>query len=167
MQLLQDLLAQVANVLLPIVVVGLLLMIGWALLALGGFAREALDRRTGHAARQQQRAAALQATTPAERRADLDRLELQLGRSVDRAAFAARLAPMFGLAGTLIPLGPALRQLGKGDLQQFGDHLVVAFSTTVAGLLVCGIGYWIAGTRGHWYERDLRELERLLEAGHG
>lgn len=164
MQMLQDLLAQIANVLLPAVVIGLLSLIGWALLALGGFAREALDRRRGAALPLSPQP--LAALDPPARRAELDRIELRLGRIVDRAAFAARLAPMLGLAGTLIPLGPALRQLGKGDLQQFGDNLVVAFSTTIAGLLVCGIGYWIASVRGHWYEHDLRQLERSAGVEH-
>lgn len=47
----------------------------------------------------------------------------------------ARVAPMFGLMGTLIPLGPGLIALGQGDTKTLSDSLLIAFDTTVAGLI--------------------------------
>ena len=53
----------------------------------------------------------------------------------------ARLGPMLGLMGTLIPMGPALVGLAAGDIVAMAENLQVAFSTTVVGLFVGGTGF--------------------------
>lgn len=47
----------------------------------------------------------------------------------------AKLSPMLGLMGTLIPLGPGLAALGDGDVKILSTAMSVAFDTTVLGLL--------------------------------
>jgi len=54
-----------------------------------------------------------------------------------------------GLVGTLLPLGPGLMALNDGNLGMLSSQLVVAFSTTVVGLLIGGISYAIAMARAH------------------
>ncbi len=51
----------------------------------------------------------------------------------------AKLGPMIGLMGTLIPMGPALVGLAQGDIASMAQNMQVAFSTTVVGktTLVC------------------------------
>lgn len=155
-----DLLSAVTNALLWPAVLGLLALIAWTAIDLGAFAREALHRRHGadRLARTLARVAA--AHDPNEA---LESLEQSLSRTVARNAFVARFAPMLGLAGTLIPLGPGLARLHNGNLGAFAEQLTIAFATTVAGIAVCGASYWIAGVRGRWYEADLRAVERRLE----
>ena len=51
----------------------------------------------------------------------------------------ARLAPMFGLLGTLIPLGPGIIALGQGDTQTLSPSLLTAFDTTIAGLSAAAV----------------------------
>ena len=75
----------------------------------------------------------------------------------------ARVAPMFGLMGTLIPLGPGLIALGQGDTKTLSDSLLIAFDTTVAGLVTGAISYVISGIRKGWYERYMVALETLME----
>lgn len=76
---------------------------------------------------------------------------------------AARIAPMFGLMGTLIPLGPGLIALGQGDTKTLSDSLLIAFDTTVAGLVTGAVSYVISGIRKGWYERYMVALETLME----
>jgi len=75
----------------------------------------------------------------------------------------ARVSPMFGLMGTLIPLGPGLIALGQGDTKTLSDSLLIAFDTTVAGLVAGAISYVISGIRKGWYERYMVALETLME----
>ncbi len=46
---------------------------------------------------------------------------------------ALKLGPMFGLLGTLIPLGPGIITLGQGDTYTLSTSLLTAFDTTTAG----------------------------------
>jgi biopolymer transport protein ExbB/TolQ len=69
---------------------------------------------------------------------------------------------MLGLMGTLIPLGPALQALTKGDLQTMANNLTIAFVTTIIGLLIGGIGYAINLFRDGMLTLDLSDLEYLL-----
>lgn len=75
----------------------------------------------------------------------------------------ARVAPMFGLMGTLIPLGPGLIALGQGDTKTLSDSLLIAFDTTVAGLITGAISYVVSGIRKSWYEQYMVALETLME----
>ena len=75
----------------------------------------------------------------------------------------ARVAPMFGLMGTLIPLGPGLIALGQGDTKTLSDSLLIAFDTTVAGLIAGAVSYVVSGIRKNWYEKYMVSLETLME----
>ena len=75
----------------------------------------------------------------------------------------ARVAPMFGLMGTLIPLGPGLIALSQGDTKTLSDSLLIAFDTTVAGLISAAVSYAISGVRKGWYEKYMVGLETLME----
>lgn len=85
---------------------------------------------------------------------------LQAGkRRIERADFITRLAPMLGLMGTLIPLGPGLAALGEGELRILTTAMTVAFDTTVIGLLAGMIGFVLARLRRRWYDQALLQLE--------
>jgi biopolymer transport protein ExbB/TolQ len=72
----------------------------------------------------------------------------------------ARLAPMFGLLGTLIPLGPGIIALGQGDTYTLSTSLLTAFDTTIAGLMAAAFATVISTVRRGWY----REYGSILEA---
>ena len=80
-------------------------------------------------------------------------LELAKKR-IERADFITRLAPMLGLMGTLIPLGPGLAALGDGNVKILSTAMSVAFDTTVLGLLCGMIGFVIARLRRRWYYKN-------------
>ncbi len=75
-----------------------------------------------------------------------------------------RIAPMFGLLGTLIPLGPGLIALGQGDTKTLSASLLMAFDTTIAGLLSGAVAFVISSIRKRWYDSYLVSMETLMEA---
>jgi biopolymer transport protein ExbB/TolQ len=91
-------------------------------------------------------------------------IENDVAASLARHAFVTRIAPILGLMGTLIPLGPALSGLASGNMQALSGNLIVAFTATVVGLLISGISYAMGLARRIWYSRDLAALEALVEA---
>lgn len=84
-------------------------------------------------------------------------------KRIERADFLTRLAPMLGLMGTLIPLGPGLAALGEGDVKILSTAMSVAFDTTVLGLLAGMIGFVIARLRRRWYDHALTKMEKNYE----
>lgn len=80
-------------------------------------------------------------------------------RRIDRADLLARIGPMLGLMGTLIPLGPGLAALGQGDLETLAQAVTVAFNTTVLGLLIGIFGFLIGRMRRRWYDAAMTRLE--------
>ncbi len=93
----------------------------------------------------------------------LDDLQLRAERALAQLTFGVRLGPILGLAGTLIPLGPALVALSQGDIATLSAKLVVAFTTTVLGLLVGGLCFAMHLVRRHWYMQDLSDIEFLFK----
>lgn len=90
-------------------------------------------------------------------------LESRISKALERTRVLVRVGPMLGLMGTLIPISPALIGLAKGDVQTLSDNLVVAFSTTVVGLLIGGLGYVISTVRDRWYGLDVSDIEYALD----
>lgn len=75
----------------------------------------------------------------------------------------AKVAPMFGLMGTLIPLGPGIIGLAQGDTKTLSDSILIAFDTTVAGLISAAVSFVISGIRKGWYEQYIIGLETIME----
>ncbi|MDY0340050.1 MAG: MotA/TolQ/ExbB proton channel family protein [Coriobacteriia bacterium] len=93
----------------------------------------------------------------------LSEVEGLAARRLERTRMLVRFGPILGLMGTLIPISPALVGLAQGDVQTLSDNLVIAFSTTVVGLLIGGIGYAISTVRERTYTRDMDDIEYALE----
>ena len=80
-------------------------------------------------------------------------------RRLERTRILVRMGPALGLMGTLIPLSPALAGLAQGNVEQLTENLRVAFSVTVAGLLVGAIAFGISLVRDRLYGQDYSDLE--------
>lgn len=81
---------------------------------------------------------------------------------VSRNNMAAKVAPMLGLMGTLIPLGPGIQALGKADTAALSSSLLVAFDTTVAGLVTAAVCLVIGKVRSSWYDNYLSALDSAM-----
>lgn len=101
------------------------------------------------------------------RRALADRLleeeQSRLERIVKITDLIAKLGPIFGLLGTLIPLGPGIIALGQGDTYTLSQSLLTAFDTTVAGLISAAVAMVISGVRKGWYADYMSILETLAD----
>ena len=75
----------------------------------------------------------------------------------------AKLAPMLGLLGTLIPLGPGIIALSEGDTVTLSESLLTAFDTTVVGLICAGVATLISAIRNQWYKNYMSIMETLME----
>jgi biopolymer transport protein ExbB/TolQ len=80
-------------------------------------------------------------------------------RRLERTRILVRMGPALGLMGTLIPLSPALAGLADGDVAALTENLRVAFSVTVAGLLVGAIAFAISMVRDRLYAQDYSDVE--------
>ena len=76
---------------------------------------------------------------------------------------AAKLGPMFGLLGTLIPLGPGVVALGQGDTATLSQSMSIAFDTTIAGMITAAVCALISTVRKRWYASDIADVEAVME----
>ncbi|WP_018936791.1 MotA/TolQ/ExbB proton channel family protein [Thioalkalivibrio sp. ALJ24] len=137
-----ELMDTVVSWLLEPVIIALLVLVAVAVWELG----QAIGERTGGVRR-------LEASGNAERLAFLAR------RRIDRADLLARIGPMLGLMGTLIPLGPGLAAMGRGELDVLAQAVTVAFNTTVLGLLIGILGFLLGRLRRRWYDGAMERME--------
>lgn len=75
----------------------------------------------------------------------------------------AKMGPMLGLMGTLIPMGPALVGLSTGDIASMAYNMQVAFATTVVGLFAAAIGFITGQVKTRWYQHDSVNLQFLAD----
>lgn len=90
-------------------------------------------------------------------------MEIQAARQLGRLSLGIRIGPILGMMGTLIPLGPALIALSNDNVNEMANDLVIAFSTTVLGLMVGGVSYVMWLPRRNWYAQDLADIEFVCQ----
>ena len=89
--------------------------------------------------------------------------EARLSKICEKTELIAKMGPLLGLMGTLIPLGPGLLGLGKGDFNMLAQYLIVSFDATIIGIFAGGLSFVISKIRRRWYEQHLNDLEVTLE----
>ncbi|MEM6898219.1 MAG: MotA/TolQ/ExbB proton channel family protein [Pseudomonadota bacterium] len=89
----------------------------------------------------------------------VDDVEKLARTRISRADLVTRIGPSLGLMGTLIPLGPGIAAMGRGDFQTLAIAITTAFDTTVLGLLIGIVGFMISRWRRGAYDRLLTEIE--------
>jgi biopolymer transport protein ExbB/TolQ len=89
--------------------------------------------------------------------------EIRVTSQLDLSRALIRIGPMLGLAGTIIPLGPALQSLLGGNMAEMVGHLVIGFGAVVVGLVMSGIAYLSTLVRERWSRVQLKEMENLCE----
>ena len=122
--------------------------LAYAFVALGMFLAEAIQRGRGRCR------PVLAADVPS------DDLELAIMKRLEWLRIVSRTAPMLGLVATMIPMGPALLGLSRGDAASVGENLVVAFSAVILALVAASITFFVLTVRRRWLLEELRALER-------
>lgn len=74
-----------------------------------------------------------------------------------------KIGPAFGLLGTLIPLGPGILALGQGDTYTLSQSMLIAFDTTILGLVCAVVSTVISAIRKKWYANYSSILETIME----
>ncbi len=97
------------------------------------------------------------------REKQLSDFEIACQKDLSSSQNLAKLGPVLGLMGTLIPMGPALVGLASGDIASMASNMQVAFSTTVIGLLIGAIGFVVQQVKKRWYAEDLNNLEYITD----
>ena len=87
----------------------------------------------------------------------------QYDRELERTRFLARTAPMLGLMGTLIPMGPALAGLASGNIAGMAYNMQIAFATTVVGCVIAGIALLVNSVKKHWFAEEIADLTYVLD----
>ena len=93
----------------------------------------------------------------------LSEFEIHADKDMAWSRYLAKLGPMLGLMGTLIPMGPALVGLSTGDIGSMAYNMQVAFATTVVGMVSAAIGYFTEQVKQRWYLKDLTALQYLSD----
>ena len=93
----------------------------------------------------------------------LQEYEFYTVKRLEKTRILVRVGPMLGLMGTLIPLAPALAGLATGHTAVLAANLELAFSVTVIGLLIGGLGFIVSIVRDRFYQQDISDLEYMLE----
>ncbi len=89
--------------------------------------------------------------------------EQQMTKKLDKLRLFIRVGPSLGLMGTIIPMGSALAALSQGNMEEMSGSMIIAFSTTVVGLLI-GIGaYFTSMLQNRWLNEDIKNIEYLTE----
>lgn len=93
---------------------------------------------------------------------EINRVEKHYARRLAWTDTIAKVAPLLGLMGTLIPLGPGIVALGKGDVNGLSQSMALAFDATVCGLVCAVAALVVSKVRGGWYDEYVRSLESLV-----
>ena len=141
------------------VLIAIAALFAHAFYALGAFAWQAVARLRGQAAGFE-----LQAVRAARPGTTVVELETLAVKRLEFARIATRVAPMLGLVATMIPMGPALKALADGQLQDVSRSLMIAFSAVILALLAAAISFTVVNVRKRWYSADLAAIEEGLTA---
>lgn len=74
-----------------------------------------------------------------------------------------KVGPSLGLIGTLIPMGSSLAAMSTGNLEGMAGQMVVAFTSTIVGLVTGTLAYAVAAVRQRWVAESVREDRYLAE----
>lgn len=86
-----------------------------------------------------------------------EHMELMMLKRLEWLRITSRVAPMLGLVATMIPMGPALIAVSKGDAVGMAEQLVVAFAAVIVALLSAAITYVVLLVRRRWLLAEIHE----------
>jgi hypothetical protein len=125
--------------------VGVVLSFAYAVVVLGMFGVEYLQRR-----RHPQRPLLL-----VDRSLSQDLMELVVLKDLEGVRLCSRVAPMLGLIATMIPMGPALVAVASGESQGVAQSLAPAFASVIVALASASITFVVYTVRRRWLMREL------------
>ena len=93
-----------------------------------------------------------------------DELEIFALKKLENLRVVTRVAPMLGLIATMIPMGPALKALSDGNIQGISESLIIAFASVIWGLVIATLTFWPASVKKRWFAAELINIRKLRGA---
>ncbi|MDY0073302.1 MAG: MotA/TolQ/ExbB proton channel family protein [Thauera sp.] len=168
----ENLMAEVSQVLMLPVLVLIMALFVYAIYAAGQFCSLYFARKKNAQAYRQSLAAGLvQRMTGyplhnffvANPRSCEDELEIAALKQLETLRMVTRIAPMLGLIATMIPMGPALRALADGNVQGISENLIIAFAAVIWGLAIASLTFWPASVKKRWLATELINIRKLRQ----
>ncbi|PCJ30269.1 MAG: hypothetical protein COA90_09885 [Gammaproteobacteria bacterium] len=97
----------------------------------------------------------------------MEQLDVIALKHLEMLRITARIAPMLGLIGTMIPMAPALKSLSDGNVQGISESLIIAFSVVIFGMVIASVSFWIATVKKRWLATELVDLAHLRSLSEG
>ncbi len=91
-------------------------------------------------------------------------LDILALKELETSRIVTRIAPMLGLVGTMIPMGPALKSLADGNVQGISENLIVAFAAVTFGLVTASITFCLASIHKRWLASELHDIQMIQQA---
>jgi len=145
MMVFDTLLFELARLFLWPVSAGVVLSFAYAVVVLGMFGMEWVQRR-----RHPERVLLL-----VDRGMSQDLMELAVLKDLEGVRLCSRVAPMLGLIATMIPMGPALVAVASGESQGVAQSLAPAFASVIVALAAASISFVVYTVRRRWLMREL------------
>lgn len=173
--MIENTMAETSTLLLVPVLLIIIALFFYAIFSVGRFASVFLARRKNAPAYQRQLSDSKISTLVgypvhnhyvANPQASEDELELFALKQVEKLRIVTRVAPMLGLIGTMIPMGPALQALADGNIQGVSENLIIAFAAVIWALVVATLTFWPASVEKRWYASEIINIRKLHEPGH-
>jgi len=156
------------------VLVAIAVLFLYSLFALGGFAAQWQQRRQNQPSYFKARSGddcnpkhlagySLMTYALLNPKASMDELDVKALKDLEVLRITTRIAPMLGLIATMVPMAPALKALGDGNVQGISENLVVAFSAVIFGMVISSLTFWLASVKKRWLATELVDITHLFD----
>ena len=169
-QSIESLMAQVSELLMAPVILTIVVLLVYAVYALGRFISQWIVRKKNSLAYVKQLHADKNdwvAGYPIHNyfienpKASDDELEVFALKQLETLRIVTRIAPMLGLIATMIPMGPALQALADGNIQGISENLIIAFAAVIWGLVISSLTFWPASVKKRWCAHELINVRKI------
>ena len=169
-QSLESLMANVSELLMTPVILTIVVLLVYAVYALGRFISQWLVRKK-NAISYLRQVEGKQSTWLAgfpihnyfikNPTASEDELEVFALKELENLRIVTRISPMLGLIATMIPMGPALQALADGNIQGISENLIIAFAAVIWGLVIASLTFWPASVKKRWCANELINIRKI------
>ncbi|NMP30077.1 hypothetical protein HII17_00760 [Thalassotalea sp. M1531] len=169
-QTIESLMANVSELLMTPVILTIVVLLIYALYALGRFISQWLVRKKnaiGYLRQVEKKHGEWLAGYPIHNyfiknpNASEDELEVFALKQLENLRIVTRISPMLGLIATMIPMGPALQALADGNIQGISENLIIAFAAVIWGLVIASLTFWPASVKKRWCANELINIRKI------
>lgn len=171
--LIEQLMAQASTLLMTPVIIAIVVLLIYAIWALGRFMSQWTVRRSNKLVYTRHISQGFGATVAGypihnyfieNPNASEDELEVVALKELENLRIVTRISPMLGLIATMIPMGPALQALADGNIQGISENLIIAFAAVIWGLVIASLTFWPASVKKRWCANELINVRKIRPA---